>query len=530
MRRALSDWERAQREEEREEERARKQRERERVAAEKAHARGYAEQRQAETDSKNQSLERRVADLQRLLTVTLQVDDYLDFERLKTRLNPPDFRPGALAQAEMEPVEKAFLPPPLSFFQRLLGQSAKHALRVVESKEAFRKAVREHGTRDERRRAELEAARAAHEHETKQIREQQARQHAEIDVLKQGFEAGQPDAVTRYFSLVLEASVYPAGIKGAAKVAFVPESKQLVVECDLPAFDAIPEAGAYKYVKAQDQIAESPRPASQRRALYASVLAQMTLRTLHELFEADRMQKLGTVVFNGYVDTIDRATGRRMRPCLITVRTTREAFEQLDLSRVDPIACLKALNAGVSRSPAELAAVKPIVEFSMVDPRFVESGDVLSTLDQRPNLMRLTPTEFEELITNLFEKMGLETRLTQASRDGGVDCVAYDTRPIFGGKVVIQAKRYKHTVGVSAVRDLYGTMQNEGATKGILVTTSGYGSAAFDFAKGKPLELLSGSHLLHLLAEHAGIEAKIEPPDDWRDPMPDQEQTIGASG
>ena len=35
------------------------------------------------------------------------------------------------------------------------------------------------------------------------------------------------------------------------------------------------------------------------------------------------------------------------------------------------------------------------------------------------------------------------------------------------GKVLIQAKRYKHTVGVSAVRDLFGTMQNEGASKGI---------------------------------------------------------------
>ena len=61
--------------------------------------------------------------------------------------------------------------------------------------------------------------------------------------------------------------------------------------------------------------------------------------------------------------------------------------------------------------------------------------------------------------------MGLETRLTQPSRDGGVDCVAYDPRPILGGKVVIQAKRYKHTVGVSAVRDLYGTTQNEGRQK-----------------------------------------------------------------
>jgi restriction system protein len=45
--------------------------------------------------------------------------------------------------------------------------------------------------------------------------------------------------------------------------------------------------------------------------------------------------------------------------------------------------------------------------------------------------------------------------------------------PIFGGNVIVQAKRYKHTVGVSAVRDLFGTLQNEGASKGILVTTSG---------------------------------------------------------
>jgi restriction system protein len=194
---------------------------------------------------------------------------------------------------------------------------------------------------------------------------------------------------------------------------------------------------------------------------------------------------------------------------------------QLDLSKVDPLSCLNVLNASVSKSPTELAPVRPVLEFNMVDPRFIEETDVLSGLDQRPNLMDLTPSEFESLITNLFQKMGLETRLTQASRDGGVDCVAYDPRPIFGGKVVIQAKRYKSTVGVSAVRDLFGTMQNEGASKGILVTTSGYGKASFEFAEGKPIELLSGSNLLYLLAQHAGVEARIEVPDNWRDPQPD---------
>ena len=90
--------------------------------------------------------------------------------------------------------------------------------------------------------------------------------------------------------------------------------------------------------------------------------------------------------------------------------------------------------------------------------------------------------------------------------------MAFDHRPIFGGKVIIQAKRYRHTVDVSAVRDLFGTLQNEGASKGILVTTSGYGPASYQFAAGKPLELLDGSNLLALLAEHAQIEAKIVDP------------------
>lgn len=70
------------------------------------------------------------------------------------------------------------------------------------------------------------------------------------------------------------------------------------------------------------------------------------------------------------------------------------------------------------------------------------------------------------------------------------------------------------------MRDLFGTVQNEGASKGILVTTSGFGRASFEFADQKPLELLDRSNLLYLLAEHAGVEAKIEVPDNWKDPSP----------
>lgn len=282
-------------------------------------------------------------------------------------------------------------------------------------------------------------------------------------------------------------------------------------------------------MKAHDAIEETARAQVQTRALYGQVVAQTALRTLHELFQADRGDHVETIVLNCYVETTDRATGRPARPHLVTVRTSKETFQGLNLAQVDPLACLRGLNAGVSRSPHELLPVRPILEFDMVDPRFIEESDVLTSLEQRPNLMELSPKEFEGLIGNLFQSMGLEARQTQASRDGGVDCVAYDPRPIFGGKVIIQAKRYKNTVGVSAVRDLFGTMQNEGASKGILVTTSGYGKASFEFAEGKPLELLSGSNLLYLLAEHAGIEARIEPPEDWVDPVPDIETEMPDS-
>src|SRR5262249_24105642 len=132
-------------------------------------------------------------------------------------------------------------------------------------------------------------------------------------------------------------------------------------------------------------------------------------------------------------------------------------------------------------------------------------------LDSRPNLLEMDPFEFEHLISNLFGRIGLKTSTTRASRDGGVDVVAFDERPIFGGKVIIQAKRYRNTVEVSAVRDLYGAMMNENASKGILITTSSFGSESRKFAKDKPMELIDGNQLLYLLKEN-GIEAKMEIP------------------
>lgn len=509
---------------EQEREAARSAKEEQQAAAQaiKERERLHLEERQAWAALQTERVEQEISRLQSLLHETLSVDDALDFSRLRVEPDVPLFAAKDLEKTEPEPVLDAYLPKPLSTLQKLIpGATARHARETKDGRDRYEADRAEHAERDRRRQEALERARIDHEADVARVRAEADDKNAEVDTFEREYAAGAPQAIIEYCLLVLEASIYPESFPRHYRAAYVPESRQLVVEAHMPPFGVIPEVLGYKHVKAKDEIAGTPRPAAQRKTLYQSVIAQIAVRTLHELFEADRHGHLDTIVYSGFVDTIDRGTGQPARPCLVTVRTTRDVFQKLNLAQVDPVQCLKTLSATVSKSPAELVPVRPMLEFNMVDPRFVEETDVLSTLDSRPNLMELSPSEFEALISNLFARMGLETRLTQASRDGGVDCVAYDPRPIFGGKVVIQAKRYKNTVGVSAVRDLYGTLQNEGASKGILVTTSGYGKLAFKFAEGKPLELLSGSHLLHLLAEHAGIEAKIEAPEEWRDPATD---------
>jgi restriction system protein len=508
--------------------------------ADKQEKLAYVEARQADVSAQNADLAAAINDLEQLLSATLEIDDFIDFGALKRTAEYPRFNPGRLSHALQQPPPKQmptepqfaqFAPAPPTGMSKLLGGKNKHAQAMIAAQERFTQvhnqwqqqvvtlqqenaqALLNYQRMEHDRLAKLAAAKQQYQSECAEQQREVDEHNAEVDALADGFKKGDPQAILEYFNLVLANSDYPESFPQSYRLAYVPESRQLVVEYELPAMDCVPAVREFRYVKVRDEISTLNRTAKDIRSLYGSVVAQVTLRTLHEVFEADRSGLVETAVFNGLVKTTDPGTGKPISPCLVTVRTTREVFEGFDLAQVDPLACLDRLNASVSKKPGDLAPVRPVLEFDMVDKRFIEETDVLSGLDKRPNLMDLTPTEFESLIQNLFSKMGLDTKQTRASRDGGVDCVAFDPRPIFGGKVVIQAKRYRNTVDVSAVRDLFGTMQNEGASKGILVTTSGYGQASYQFAENKPLELIDGSNLLYLLAEHADLEAKIVMPD-----------------
>jgi len=328
-----------------------------------------------------------------------------------------------------------------------------------------------------------------------------------VDELKASHTRGEQSAVEEYCGIVLENSSYPDCIPKSWELQYVPDNKTLVIDYQFPNLEDLPTLREVKYIASRDAFDEKHHPAGAVNKAYDSVLYQLALRTIHEIFEADRnVKKIDAVTFNGIVDRLDPATGRRVNSCIMSLQTPCAEFEAINLSAVDPQACFKALKGVGSSKLHSVTPVAPIMRITTDDDRFVSSYAVGETLDEGENLAAMDWEDFEHLVREVFQlefgQHGAEVKVTRASRDGGIDAVAFDPDPIRGGKIVIQAKRYTKTVGVSAVRDLYGTVMNEGANKGILVSTASFGPEAYAFVKVKPLVLLGGGELLHLMQKH----------------------------
>ncbi len=337
--------------------------------------------------------------------------------------------------------------------------------------------------------------------------------NSKIDQLREKYCNLDVVSVLEYNEMVLSNSKYPDTFPQNLNIEYVSETKILVVDFQLPSLEDIPKVKEVKFIASRKTLKESYISKSELNSMYDSAIYKIALRTVHELFEADIANALKSVTFNGWVKIINKANGKTENKYIISIQASKKEFLEIDLANVDPKLCFQSLK-GISASKlSSFTPVKPILQISTFDKRFIASYDVADSLDDTTNLAIMDWEDFEHLIRELFEKEfsdnGGEVKVTQASRDGGVDAIAFDPDPIRGGKIVIQAKRYTNIVGVSAVRDLYGTILNEGATKGILVTTSNYGSDTYEFAKGKPISLLNGSNLLHLLEKH-GHKAKID--------------------
>ena len=121
----------------------------------------------------------------------------------------------------------------------------------------------------------------------------------------------------------------------------------------------------------------------------------------------------------------------------------------------------------------------------------------------RWHLLKMDPFEFERHVMAFFQDKGLFAWVTQKSNDAGVDGFARHPE----GLIVVQCKRNAadNPVGRPVVQQFKGVVEENGAWRGYIVTTSSFTQSAVESAASSPrLRLVDMTQLL--LWHHQGLQ------------------------
>ncbi|MBP5330377.1 MAG: restriction endonuclease [Lachnospiraceae bacterium] len=104
---------------------------------------------------------------------------------------------------------------------------------------------------------------------------------------------------------------------------------------------------------------------------------------------------------------------------------------------------------------------------------------------------RMDGVEFENFCIACFQRRGYSAKPTDITGDYGADILLKKD----GKKTVVQCKRYKGSVGISAVQEAIGAIGYYKADKAMVVTNSYFTPNAVNLAKANDVELWDRNRL-----------------------------------
>jgi restriction system protein len=222
---------------------------------------------------------RNLAAYRTILSITLSVDDRLNWESLKDRASFPDFEFGAPEPTLEDAASTVGVSLDPGFLNRI-GLGAKKRSDLIDKATALLK-ERKHAWESQRAEAQL-----AHSKQRSEFEAAQAERNAAIDSLKSEFEESHADAIEKYVHIVLERSRYPEDFEKDYEVTYDPIGETLIVSYELPPKDRIPRIASYRFVASRKAVEPVEMKQKEFDAFYEDALYQICLRTLHEVFES----------------------------------------------------------------------------------------------------------------------------------------------------------------------------------------------------------------------------------------------------
>ena len=279
-----------------------------------------------------------IRNLEVLLRDAAKRDSRVDWSKLKDHTDYPLPKPTALKPQSIppEPLRMEF-PVSLNWFTRLLTTIREK--RMAEAEQRFQAAHAAWRTE----RAEIEKSNVAQSEEYhRQVAQwetakaswlkDQENRNAAVDNKRATYLRCEPSVVVEYCEAVLNASEYPETFPSGFELDYITETRMLVLDYSLPTIEALPKFKAHRYVATRNEIQPVGVPESWLNKTYDSVLYQIALRTIYELFQSDEAQAIDAVVFNGWVNSIDKAIGKEVNACVLTIQANKSEFLEINMS------------------------------------------------------------------------------------------------------------------------------------------------------------------------------------------------------
>ncbi|MGB8261020.1 MAG: hypothetical protein WCE75_11745 [Terracidiphilus sp.] len=187
-------------------------------------------------------------------------------------------------------------------------------------------------------------------------------QFARAEDRRRLYESKDRDALLEYWARVLEKPILGGKPTPVRSLDYQETLGKLIVSCALPPVAEIPKIAEVRFSQPLNAIVEDPLSAERVTELHRDLIIKIALVAMYRLFQSDTANALSSIAFNGNIDTIDRATGREVSPCVIAVRADKADVMSMNFALVDTAACLHRLGGKVSGDLADLRPVDPITE------------------------------------------------------------------------------------------------------------------------------------------------------------------------
>ncbi|WP_030274837.1 restriction endonuclease [Streptomyces sp. NRRL B-24484] len=444
----------------------------------------------------------------------------MDFESQLRSYEPRPFPADAdLPPAEAEPRWADYAPaqPPAAdpdepASRRLLDSGYQREL--AQARLRHQRDLREWRARQaEGAAAEAKAARSAHE-QAEQAKARAVREYNDsLEECRRAYRLSEPAAVESLLERALAAAeVATRDIPSPCRALFRPLTRTAVLDLDLPPLDVVPSLSGYRL--AEDGSPEPvPRAPAERTSDYLRLAARLALRALQAADAVDTDGILAGVVLNGWL----RRPGEDP-VCLLSVDADRDALARTRLVAGTEAARPAAVDEdepapGVYTDAEQDEALLRLRELSAVvtpDPYVpvpvVPNGTAGATV---PSAAELSSNEFAQLVRELFVRGGLGSWSVRLRGPFGLVATAEGAKDSgLPGRWVVWASRNTDPVAADELRTLAEAVREEGAERGLRLTTGRFGEAALDLAAEegyRRIHLIDGEGVRELSRTHLGL-------------------------